>query len=116
MAYKFNMEFQKSDEGALFLFHFFKKFWPDRFDTPPLSKFSPRNSVYKFWTTFSKNRLGFASVLGRIWVLVPKIEGMTRKPIRAEMLDANCHKFRRCGEGRLSLLPLAEIATPQAKF
>ena len=84
VAYKFNMEFQKSDEGALFLFHFFKKFWPDRFDTPPLSKFSPRNSVYKFWPTFSKNRLGFASVLGKTRVLDPGIECITRKPAQAE--------------------------------
>ena len=93
MAYKFNMEFQKSDEGALFLFHFFKKFWPDRFDTPPLSEFLPRNSVYRFWTTFSENRLGFASVLGKIRVLALGIEGMTIAPV-----------------------PIAGIITPQAKF
>lgn len=116
MAYKFNMEFQKSDEGALFLFHFFKKFWPDRFDTPPLSKFSTRNSVYRFWTTFSKNRLGFASVLGRIWVLVPGIEGTTRKPLQGETRETSCRKSRRCGEDRSPLLPIAGIITPQAKF
>lgn len=110
------MKFQKGEKTALFLFSFFKKFWPDRFDTPPLSEFLPRNSVYGFWTTFSENRLGFASVLGRIWVLVLGIEGMTRRPIQAETRETSCHEFRKCGEDRSPLLPLAEIATPQAKF
>ena len=116
MAYKFNMEFQKSDEGALFLFHFFKKFWPDRFDTPPLPEFLPRNSVYRFWTTFSKNRLGFASVLGRIWALVLGIKGMTRRPIQAETWETSCRKSRRCGEDRSRLLPLLESSHHKLNF
>ena len=116
MAYKFNMEFQKSDEGALFLFHFFKKFWPDRFDTPPLSEFLPRNSVYRFWTTFSENRLGFASVLGKIRVLALGIEGMTRRPIQAETWETSCHEFRKCGEGRSPLCRLPESSRHKLNF
>lgn len=104
------------DDLLFFYFIFSKNFGLTDLIPPPLSEFLSRNSVYKFWTTFSKNRLGFASVLGRIWVLVPKIEDMTRKPIRAETRETGCRKFRRFGEGRSPLLPLAEIATPQAKF
>lgn len=64
MAYKFNMEFQKSDEGALFLFHFFKKFWPDRFDTPPYPNFRTKIPYTDFGQLFQK----IDSVLLQFWV------------------------------------------------